>query len=47
MKEKKKMKVIKALGFISKIGIMCVAIVCNIILNIATLFVSAIVKQEE
>lgn len=44
MKEKKKIKVIKALGFISKIGIMCVAIVCNIILNIATLFVSAIVK---
>lgn len=44
MKEKKKMKVIKALGFISKIGILCVAIVCNIILNIATLFVSAIVK---
>lgn len=38
------MKVIKALGFISKVGIMCVAIVCNIILNIATLFVSAIVK---
>lgn len=38
------MKAMKALGFISKIGIMCVAIVCNIILNIATLFVSALVK---
>ena len=38
------MKVIKALGFISKIGIMAVALVCNIILNIVTLFVSAIVK---
>lgn len=38
------MKVIKAIGFISKVGIMCVALVCNIILNIATLFVSAIVK---
>ncbi len=38
------MKVIKALGFISKIGIMCLAIVCNIILNLAALFVSAIVK---
>lgn len=38
------MKVIKTLGFISKIGIMAVALVCNIILNIAILFVSAIVK---
>lgn len=38
------MKVIKALGFISEIGIMAVALVCNIILNIATLFISAIVK---
>ena len=38
------MKVLKVLGFISKVGIMCVAVVCNIILNIATLFVSAIVK---
>lgn len=38
------MKVLKVLGFISKVGIMAVALVCNIILNIATLFVSAIVK---
>lgn len=38
------MKLLKVLGFISKIGIMTVAVVCNIILNIATLFVSAIVK---
>lgn len=38
------MKVLKVLGFISKVGIMAVALVCNIILNLAALFVSAIVK---
>ncbi len=38
------MKVLKVLGFIGKVGIMVVALACNIILNIATLFVSAIIK---
>lgn len=38
------MKVLKVLGFVSKVGIMAVALICNIILNVATLFVSAIVK---
>lgn len=38
------MKVLRVLGFISKVGIMFVALTCNMLLNIATLFVSAIVK---